>query len=258
MIKTLLLATLMVAGFGASQSEAPLVLRPGDARVAAVRLQPYKARWKETLVNALHQVIERGTWQDELRHDRVGPRDVLVRTIVVTQPDGTNRERYRIVMDARTLEPVQSEWSSRGLSYGYDYAGRSLRGRRVNEADSKPVAITGTLPFHVFDYYGGMMELFLAVLPRTPGARFTFPAAAATTGHDADQTGVHWPIVEIIGEETVPGAGSGRVKATRVEANTRYGFYKVWVINDPPYVVRTVLLLGPGGRITYELMQHEG
>jgi hypothetical protein len=254
-VKKLLFIALAVAGFGAVQPERPLVLRPGDVRIAAGRLQPYKARWKETLVNAIHQVMDRGTWEDELRRDRIGPRDVLVRTIVVTQPDGTNRERYRLVVDARTFEPVHSEWSSRGLSYNYDYALPTLRGHRVNEADGKPAIIAGTLPFPAFDYYGGMMELFLAVLPRNPGARFTFPAAAATTGHDADQSGVHWPTVEVVGEEAVPGTWGAPVRATRVEANTRYGFYKTWVISDPPYVVRTVLLLGPGGRITYELMR---
>lgn len=254
-MKLCLFVAVAVAAIGAVQPEPPLVLRPGDARVAVGRLQPYKARWKETIVNAIHQVIERGTWEDQLRRDRISGRDVLVRTIVVTQPDGTNRERYRVVVDASTFEPIQSEWSGRGLSYAYDYALPSLRGLRVNEAGGKPIAMAGTLPFTAFDYYGGVMELFLATLPRTPGARFTLPAVAATTGHDADQSGVDWPTVEIIGEEMVPGFAGPAVRATRVEANTRYGFYKTWVISDPPYVVRTVLLIGPGGRITYELMQ---
>lgn len=254
-MRVLALVALAVAAVGAGQPEPPVVLRPGDARVAAGRLQPYKARWKETLVNAIHQVIERGTWEDELRRERVSARDVLVRTIVVTQPDGTIRERYRVVVDAGTFEPVRSEWSSGGRSYSYDYAWPTLRGQRVNEAGGPPVALAGTLPVPAFDYYGGVMELFLATLPRRPAARFTFPAVTATTGHDADPSGVHWPTVEIVGEETVPGLDGPPVRATRVEANTRYGFYKTWVTSDPPYVVRTVLLIGPGGRITYDRMR---
>ena len=76
----------------------------------------------------------------------------------------------------------------------------------------------------------------------------------ATTGAGAVQDSIHWPLVEVIGEDVTRGPGGKMVKAWRVEANTPYGFYKVWVTDTPPYVARTVLLLGPGGRITYELL----
>lgn len=237
-----------------AQPAPPVALQVGDARLEAARLQPYRARWKETLVNAVHQVIERGTWAEELVRESREGRDVFVRSLVVTSPDGTERERYRVVVDARTFAPLRSEWSSAGKSYEYDYDGTSVRGVRVNEGGAEPVRIAATLPQPAFDYYGGLMELFLALLPNAPGARFTFPAALSTSGALADQSGLHWPLVEVFAEEAARGAAGAVVRARRLEANTQYGFYKVWVIDAPPYVVRTVLLLPPGGRITYELL----
>jgi hypothetical protein len=239
-----------------AQPPVPVPLALGDARIEVHRLQPYRVRWKETIVNAVHQVIERGTWDDALTRERLDNRDVLVRSILITQPDGAMREKYRTVVDAATFAPVHAEWQNGlGLSYRYAYTLPLITGERVNTKGAAPVAISARAPRPAFDYYGGMMELFLATLPRTPGGTFTFPALLATSGHDADQSGVDWPRVEVFAEETARGAGGSAVRATRMEANTKYGFYKVWVTSTPPYVVRTVLLLAPGGRITYELLE---
>lgn len=250
---TIAVALLFSCPAGA-QPATPVLLQVGDPQINAAILKPYKARWKETIVNALHQVIERGTWDDELRQEKMDGRDVLIRSIAVTQPDGTNRETVRIVVDRHTFAPIRSDWSGTGRSYVYDFAGRSVHGVRVNKPGGPPATIDVTLDRSVFDYYGGMMELFLATLPKRPGAVFAFPAAMATTGADANQSALHWPIVEVRGEETIRGSDGVTVKAWRMETNTPYGFYKVWVTDRPPYVVRTVLLLPPGGRITYELI----
>lgn len=235
---------------------APQVLQVGDPRISVAPLQPYKARWKETLVNAIHQVIERGIWDDQLLREQRNGRAVLHRTIVVTEPSGAVRERYEAIVDATNFAPIRSTWESKGLSYAYDYDGTSVRGTRVNEANGPAQAINASLPQRAFDYYGGMMELFLATLPRTPNGLFTFPAMLSTSGATADQRAVQWPLVRVFDKETVPGSGlrGAPILATRVEANTEYGFYKVWVTDAAPYVVRTVLLLAPGGRITYELL----
>lgn len=247
--------TLLIPVVAVAQPPAPMQLQVGDSRINATLLQPYKVRWRETIVNAIHQVIERGVWDDELRREHVDGRDVLIRLITVTQPDGVVRERVKIVVDGRTFAPIRSEWSGGGRSYEYDFHGNTLKGLRVNEPGRGQVTIDVGLDRSAFDYYGGMMELFLATLPRTSGAVLTFPAALATSGPDADQAGLHWPVAEVRGEETVRSAGGDSVKAWRIEINTPYGFYKVWVTDVPPYVVRTVLLLPPGGRITYERIQ---
>ena len=253
-MKAALLCLAALAGLtAATQPQTPVVLRVGDARINARALQPYKVRWKETLVDAVHQVTERGIWDDELRRESREGRDILVRTIVVTQPDGTLRETVRAVVDGTTFAPIRSEWKAGGASYEYDFSGLFIKGVRVNEAGKTPVTIDAKVWQPMFDYYGGMRELFLAILPRSRGM-FSFPAATATTGAGALQDSIDWPLVEVIGEDVTRGAGGKTVKAWRVEANTPYGFYKVWVTDTPPYVARTVVLLGPGGRITCELL----
>ncbi len=253
-MKLLLLSSALLATLPAVQPQTPAILRVGDARINVRALQPYKVKWKETLVNVLHQITERGVWDDELRRESMNGRDVLVRTITVTQPDGTVRESLRVVVEGTTFAPIRSEWKGSGTSYEYDFAGLTIKGVRVNEPGGAPQKIDTGVWQPFFDYYGGMMELFLATMPRVSGGIFTFPAATATLGATAAQDSIHWPLVEVIGEDVARGAGGALVKAWRVEANTRYGFYKVWVTDAPPYVVRTVLLLGPGGRVTYELM----
>ena len=252
-MRALLLSVALMVLLPASQPRTPALLRVGDARIKARALQPYKARWKETMVGVGHDVTERGVWDDELRRETLNGREVLIRTITVTQPDGTPRESRRTVVDGVTFAPLRSEWKSQGLSYEYDFDGLVIRGVRINEPFGSTTKIDAKLWQPAFDYYGGMMELFLATLPRTAGV-FSFPTVMATTGAGAVQDSIHWPLVEVIGEDVTRGAGGKTVKAWRVEANTPYGFYKVWVTDTPPHVARTVLLLGPGGRITLELL----
>lgn len=252
-MRALLLSVALAGLLPAVQPRTPVLLRVGDARVNARALQPYKARWKETMVGVGHDVTERAVWNDELRRETMNGRDVLIRTMVAIQPDGTTRESRRTVVDGVTFAPLRSEWKSLGISYDYDFDGLAIHGARVNEPFASPSRIEAKLWQPAFDYYGGMMELFLATLPRTAGV-FSFPTAMATTGAGAVQDSIHWPLVEVIGEDVTRGVGGKTVKAWRVEANTPYGFYKVWVTDTPPHVVRTVLLLGPGGRITFELL----
>lgn len=252
-VKLLLFTAALASAVAAAQPQTPVALRVGDARVNARALQPYTARRREVFVDAVHQVTDRGTWDDELRRELIDHREVLVRTLVATDPDGAVRETIRIVADGATFAPVRSEWSGSGASYAYDFSGMRISGTRVNVAGEAPTRIDTSVWQPMYDYYGGVRDLFLAALPRTPGL-FTFPAATATTGAGAPQDSIHWPLVEIIGEDVTRGAGGKTVKAWRVEANTPYGFYKVWVTDAPPYVVRTVVLLGSGGRVTYELL----
>ena len=253
LVKAFLLIATLAGLLTAVQPQTPVVLRVGDARINARALQPYKARWKETFVDAVNQVSERGTWDDELRREPLDGREVLVRTIVASNPDGSVRESTRIVVDGTTFAPVRSEWKASGASYEYHFDGLVIKGVRVSDVGKAPTIIAAQVWQPMFDYYGGMRELFLATLPRSPGM-YTFPAATATTGAGALQDSIHWPLVEVIGDDVTRGAGGKAVKAWRVEANTPYGFYKVWVTSTPPYIARTVVLLGPGGRITYELL----
>lgn len=252
-VKAVLTLAALVGLLPVMQPQTPVVLRVGDARINTRALQPYKARRREIVVDAVNQVRERGVWDDELRRESLNDRGVLVRTMVVTEPDGAIRETFRVVVDGNTFAPIRSEWKGAGASYEYDFDGMAIKGVRVTEAGREPTKIDASVWQPMFDYYGGMMDLFLATLPATRGT-FSFPAATATTGPGALQDSIHWPLVEVIGDDVTRLANGKTVKARRVEANTPYGFYKVWVTETPPYVVRTVVLLGSGARITYELL----
>src|SRR5689334_6572955 len=109
MLRYILALVLVVSATAAvAQPAVPTVLSVGDPRINARSIQPYKARWKETLVNAINQVIERATWADEVTRETLGGREVIVRTIVITEPDGAQRERIRIVVDGATFAPIRS------------------------------------------------------------------------------------------------------------------------------------------------------
>jgi hypothetical protein len=235
-----------------AQPRTPALLRVGDARINARALQPYKVRWKETLVDPVHQVIDRGVRDDHLQRETIDGRPVLVRTVVASAPDGSVRESMRIVGDGATFAPVRTEWRGGGRSFEFDFQGQNIAGVRINDPGASPVKIAGSVWQPAFDCYGGMMDLFLATLPRQVGV-YSFPAMVVTAGAGAAADGLDWPLVESLGDDVARGAGKV-IKAWRVEANTPYGFYKVWVTDLPPYVVRTVILQGPGTRITYELL----
>ena len=249
-IAGLLLATGLLI---AEQPRTPALLRVGDARINARALQPYKVRWKETLVDPMHQVVDRGIRDDQLERQTINGKEALVRTVIVSQPDGTVRESMRVVVDGATFAPIRTEWRSAGRSYEFDFQGQTIAGLRINEPGASPSKIAATVWQPVFDYYGGMTDLFLATLPRRVGL-YSFPVTIVTAGAGAAADGLDWPLVEAIGDDVARGVGGKTIKAWRVEANTPYGFYKVWVTDTPPYVVRTVILQGPGTRITYELM----
>lgn len=225
----------------------------GSASVSASFLVATTEHWKETLVNVQNIAIERGLWTDELTRVDIAGRPALRRHINVVTPEGKFREEVDLTVDARTFAPIRTtERNGAGLTLAFDFDGPRLKGERVTPPESAVRQIQWTAPMPFFDYYGGMMDLFLATLPFKPGYRATFPATMATTAPGADPSEIHWPIVQVMGEEDVR-SGGAIYKAWRVEVNTPYGFYRVWARKEPPYVVKTILLIPPGGRITYEL-----
>jgi len=63
----------------------------------------------------------------------------------------------------------------------FTFARDALHGERKLDAEPAARRIDARFDAPFFDYYGGMMELFLATLPFKVGYRATFPAAMATT-----------------------------------------------------------------------------
>ena len=233
---------------------APPVLRVGDPAVDPSRISPHERHWKVTLVNAQNRVIEYGDWRETVSREREDGRDVLVRRIALDGPDGKPKERVVLVVDAKTFAPIRTEEERPDLktSMRYAFSGRSLKGERLSGPGAAPQKIAATLPIECFDYLGGWMELFFAALPLKEGYAVTFPSALATVGAEQTQDGVHWTTARVKGRATIDAGGGKKVETWLVEADTPYGYYKVWVADAAPYVVQTMLVLAPGGRLSYQ------
>jgi hypothetical protein len=249
---SLLIAAPAVAGTSKPPTAAP-VLHVGHAAVDASRIQPHERHWKVTLANMQNRIIEFGDWKETVTRGDASGRPTLERRIALDSPDGKPKERVRLVVDAKTFAPLKTEEERPDLgSYlRYTFEGRRLRGERSPASPGDPPRrIDLRLAVECFDYLGGMMELFFATLPLKEGYAATFPAALATSDPAAAQDGIAWITARVKGKATVE--AWGRKFETRiVEADTPYGFYKVWVSSESPYVIQTVLLIVPGGRFTY-------
>jgi len=225
----------------------------GNSLVDTGVLRPYRVSYKETIVNIQNIAIERARWTDELSRTTEASRDAWRRHIEVVTPEGSFRETVDILVDAKTFAPLKTFERNTSGSMSFVFAGATLVGERMETSASTSRKISEHPAVAFFDYYGGMMELFLATLPFQKGSRLTFPATMATTDPSADAAAIDWPIVEMKGEEPVS-VGGVPYRAFRIEVNTPYGFYRVWARKEPPFVVRTILLIPPGGRIMYDLV----
>jgi hypothetical protein len=226
----------------------------GDARVDASFIKPYKNRWKETLATSDHRIIDRGVWSDEVQYAEYQGRRVLKRVITVTRPSGKVEVTFTLMVDPRTFEPVMTEENRGGQSLlRFDFQGRRVSGRRPPQVlGGQPRAIEVKLPTRVFDFYGGMNDLFLAVLPLREGYAAKIPCFSGTIGPEADPKAITWTMMEVKRREPITTGSGEKVMAWVVETNTAVGFYKVWVTREPPYVIKTVFLGPGGGRLQYD------
>ena len=228
-------------------------LRVGSRSIDPGVLHPYTVRYKETIVSVQNIILERAIWTDQLQKISVDGHDAWRRHIEVVTPEGKFRETVDLIVDATTFAPLRTTEKNINGSMEFSFGRTHLNGERVTQPNSPPRSIHAQFGEPAFDYYGGMMELFFALLPFKDGYRATFPAVMATTGPEADPKKIDWPIIEVKGEETLT-VGGVKYQAWRVEANTQYGFYRVWVRKEKPFVVRTILLIPLGGRIIYDII----
>jgi hypothetical protein len=251
-------ASLFLAAYPAVaiSSKPPLpapVLRVGDPSVDAARIQPHERHWKVTLATIQNRIVEFGDWKETVTRGEVSGRPTLERRIALDSPDGKPKERVLLVVDAKTFAPVRTEEErpDLGTHLRYTFDGRRLRGERSPLSPGEPPRhIDVRLEVECFDYLGGMMELFFASLPLKEGYAVTFPAALATSDPVAAQDGIAWITARVKGKASVEAWGR-KFDTQVVEAETPYGFYKVWLSPESPYVIQAVLLIGPGGRFSY-------
>jgi len=243
-------------GGGPAEAPAPpRIVKPGDSLVNPSRIAPHERHWKVTLANAQNKIIEYGDWKETVERGEEAGRPVLRRRITLDGIDGKPKERVVLVADARTFAPIRTEEErpDQGSWLRYRFDGRSISGERSADAVGAPSRkIDAKLPLECFDYLGGWMELFFAALPLREGFAVTFPAALATAGPAEPQDGVSWVTARVKGRGPVAAGGGRKIDAWLVEADTPYGYYKVWVADEAPYVIQAMLILGPGGRLSYQ------
>jgi len=208
------------------------------------------------VATADNRVVERGSWTDEVQVVEVGGRRLLKRTWVLTR-GGKVFDTINTLADPKTFAPVMTEERKHDGEFLYfDFAGTRLKGQRSSvPPGGQPRRIEAKLGTQFFDYYGGVYDLFLASLPLREGYAATFPAAMATFGPDADPADLDWVTIRVDRKEAVAADGGRKVEAWVVDCYNAFGFFKVWVVKEPPYVMK-MMIVGPGGgRITYERTQ---
>ena len=189
----------------------------------------------------MNQVVERGVRDDHLDRETNDGREELVRTVVASAPDGSIRESIRVVVDGATFAPIRTEWRGGGRFIRVRLPRpEHRRGLRINEPGARRKDC-GSVWQPAFDYYGGMTDLFLATLP--PGRRL-FVSSNVVTGARAPRRTASMAAGRALGDDVARGAGKD-IKAWRVEANTPYGFYKVWVTDRRHMCVRHRHSAGP-------------
>ena len=238
-----------------------IVVRPGSDFVDGRRLHRYTTHWRVTYQTPDGMTIAGGprrtvSWYDTVTTtDSGAPR--IHRRQTLYAPDSLLLEVVDNWADARTMAPIRTELrlTSHPLSTR-DYNGRKIIGVSPDSTttDGKQhVDVTVAEP--VFDFYGGMFDLFIAALPLRPNLVVRLPTDDQTAREGA---GLMWTTLTVVGRETIstdtPG---GRIATWRVEApaaSASSGAHFVfWVREQAPYLIR-MWYVGPrGGRQVWDI-----
>lgn len=229
---------------------APVVLKVNDASVDASRIKPYKVQWKETFVTPANQVVVNGTWTDEVERITVDGKDVLKRTVSVDRPQRGIHSIIVLTVNGRTFAPITTEEVQAGKAPAlhFDFAGKRISGYR----DTRK--IEARVPIEAFDTLGGMTDLFPASLPLRAGYAARFPNFSATISADDDPATITWITLQVKRQDTVALPDGRKLKAWLVDSDTPFGFYKVWIAEEPPYIVKSIWMGPGGGRSTFDLI----
>ena len=227
-----------------------VVLKLNDPEVDASRIKPYKVQWKETFVTPLNQVIPNGTWTDVVERTSIDGKEVLKRTVTVDRPQRGIHASTVLIVNGKTFAPVTTEEVEPGKTpdLHFDFAGTHIAGNR------KTRKIDATVETAAFDTLGGMTDLVPATLPLRPGYTARFPNFSATISENDDPASITWITLQVKRQDIVALPDGRRVKAWLVDSDTPLGFYKVWIAEEPPYIVRSIWMGPGGGRSTFDLI----
>jgi hypothetical protein len=246
---------------GAQVADSARVVLAGDPVVAGKRIKPYTAHWTVTYQMSDGRVIPGGptrvtSWFDTVSVETVEGRSLLHRRQILYAPDGSLLETLDNWVDAATLIPTRTvaRYGSAKLSvrqfdrdsvWGVDPDSTAPGGERK---------VSVRIPQPIFDFYGGLFDVFVAALPLRPGLAVRIPTDDPTA---QGGSGLTWATITVIGRDTVATAGRGNVAAWRAEANAAgqsRAHFVFWIADKPPYLIR-MWYVGPhGGKQVWDIV----
>lgn len=241
-----------------------VVIRPGGGFIDGRRVHPYTTHWRVTYQMPDGRMVAGGprrtvSWYDTVTVSTDEGKRVLHRRQTLYAPDSVLLEVLDNWADARTMVPFRSQLSLTNKPL----TTRVYGGRRITGLDPDSTAPNGTRQVDVtvsepvFDFYGGLYDVFLAALPLRPGLVVKLPTDDPTAREGA---GLMWTSLTVIGREAIAtDTPRGRVDTWRVEAPAAGGVAGVhfvfWIADEAPYLVR-MWYVGPrGGRQVWDITQ---
>jgi hypothetical protein len=230
-----------------------LIVRPGDARVQGARIRPYTTHWRVSYQGADGKPLSGGprrttSWYDTVSVTTSDGRRIIHRRQTLYASDSALLEVLDNWANGETLAPLRTE-----LRVGKQpLATRTYEGTRIVGADPDSTAPNGVRRVSVqtaepvFDFYGGIFDVFLAALPLRQGLVVKLPTDDPTA--DAG-TGLTWTTLSVIGRDTIATESRGPVESWRIEApaaGTNKAHFVFWVADNAPYLVR-MWYVGPRG-----------
>lgn len=193
------------------------------------------------------------SWFDTVTVVTEDGRRVLHRRQTLFGPGANLLETIDNRVDALTLAPIRTEARYHGARASY----RNYDGAHVSGADPDSNAAGGmrtvdiTLPQRVFDFYGGLFDVFLAALPLRDGLTVAIPTDDPTA---TARSGLTWATIAVTRRDTIA-AARGPIPTWRIEANAAGGGarFVFWIADAPPYLTR-MWYVGPrGGKQVWDI-----
>ena len=230
-----------------SQTADPIKIKVGDTMIVGSFIKPYKNLWQMTFSRTGQDPIIAGTWSDEVVVIHLSGRSLLKRTQIANYPKRGITLTTINVFDPLTMAPISREFSRNDGTFNHiDFAGASIKYRRVELPGGAAKEGEAHFDSPVFDFFGGLYGLLVTAFPLKAGFAASLPSL------DENTDSVRWAIFRVVREEMVEAGPDRKIKAWVVETDDN-GPMTFWLTKEAPYVIKLVYV-GPQGTWTYTMV----